>query len=807
MGFYRPFAYVVLAAGWVCAQTSDPLEIRGVVVEPPLNLGVAGAQVTLYEFAPDQTKTIPRKAVATTSTDGRGTFRLRAEHYGNYDLDVQKDGYNGGGDTAVSLRRDVPQKELHYSIWRPGELTGRVIDEDNKPVEGIGVVVYDQGEGVDLEPSVFTDKDGIFTAKNLPPRQYLVRIGPKARDLTTVTHFTEDDFKVVDRDFETSFWPGGLDSPQFASGVSVGPGISANLGTIRIRKASYYRLHVSVAEGECGPNESWNFEAFNLSNPASNGARSVFPCMSDFLVRNLSPGSYTLVLNNELTGDRARGTFADMEIASRSTEVTLTMSKGADVSGRVIPADGATLPALDKVHIALETTLGSTTTFTAVAVSADGAFTVRSLTFPRYSVMVQGLSGSHYVKEIRYNGVAVTDRMFTQYLGAPTKVDIVIDDQPAVLTGSVTDGDKPVSHSLVILMKWPISSPVSSIESFELYVRGAIDTDEQGQFRLDGLAPGEYRVLALPEMSLGPRTNVTPHLLTRMLSRAEKVTARAGCVEEYFAEIDGSDPMIRGLPALGPHLFPRCQAALCGLERREAAALLLDQVILNSADGLGRFEDFHPRRSAFAEQHPISFRTARRPILAVDALDPARIRLDPCDRVHPRVQGGTYVELEHELLRRARRQHFHGTRPLGLMIVESRAHPERFQFLHYLRKLIPQRFPAVDSIDAARAGHHDVLAADNLVQLDCLGQSFGGEGRRIVVRGVALDAEIVQQLAHFLGFGGRPPEIRCVKFDHLVTHLRHRAHRARQVFHQLIADRIELQSDRHFARGREGCGR
>jgi len=32
--------------------------------------------------------------------------------------------------------------------------------------------------------------------------------------------------------------------------------------------------------------------------------------------------------------------------------------------------------------------------------------------------------------------------------------------------------------------------------------------------------------------------------------------------------------MIRGLPALGPHLFPRCQAALCGLERRASGGIL-----------------------------------------------------------------------------------------------------------------------------------------------------------------------------------------------------------------------------------------
>src|SRR5262245_12278126 len=78
--------------------------------------------------------------------------------------------------------------------------------------------------------------------------------------------------------------------------------------------------------------------------------------------------------------------------------------------------------------------------------------------------------------------------------------------------------------------------------------------------------------------------------------------------------------------------FPVRQAALGSLQllvRR--AFFLLDQIVLDTAAGFGGLEDAVPRRSAFAEQHRVS--TSGRPVLAVEALDTARVRFDPGHRV------------------------------------------------------------------------------------------------------------------------------------------------------------------------------
>jgi hypothetical protein len=63
-----------LAAGQVGAQKDPAIEIHGLVTEIGLGLGLAGAEVTLYEFAgPDRTKTL----YATAPTDPRGEFRFQ----------------------------------------------------------------------------------------------------------------------------------------------------------------------------------------------------------------------------------------------------------------------------------------------------------------------------------------------------------------------------------------------------------------------------------------------------------------------------------------------------------------------------------------------------------------------------------------------------------------------------------------------------------------------------------------------------------------------------------------------------------
>src|SRR5215510_16362698 len=143
-------------------------------------------------------------------------------------------------------------------------------------------------------------------------------------------------------------------------------------------------------------------------------------------------------------------------------------------------------------------------------------------------------------------------------------------------------------------------------------------------------------------------------------------------------------PYTQSQSDLSSQLLISGKATFRSFERREAAAFLLDQVILHAADGLSGCEDFLPGRSALAEQQTIAFPFARGPFFEVKRSDASPIGLDPGDRIGAGVHTGAHVELQSHVLRRVGGEHFHWALALyrdefQLVIMEPGAHPQRFE--------------------------------------------------------------------------------------------------------------------------------
>jgi hypothetical protein len=156
-----------------------------------------------------------------------------------------------------------------------------------------------------------------------------------------------------------------------------------------------------------------------------------------------------------------------------------------EVIGRVVAADGATLPPLDSVRVTTGFVgLGNSSGSPLADVDAEGKFTLK-LKFPRHQIEVVGLTKQYYVKGYRFNG-APSDGSITVNPGVGT-LEIVIDDQPGSITGVVTDGDKPATRTVVMLFTESLQRAQTSVI-----------VDKQGGFQFAGLVPGEYRVVALP---------------------------------------------------------------------------------------------------------------------------------------------------------------------------------------------------------------------------------------------------------------------------------------------------------------------
>ena len=536
---------LLCGAGLACAQPQ--LEIRGTVVEA--GLGVAGATVTLYEFGHTPAEATTRKEFATVFTDGRGSFQFHPERSGQYYLEARKYEYvnanlnlhaSGMRDFAgesVELSADHPAREFQLALTRLGELRGRVIDENGTPMAGLRLIVHPPASTPSPEwANTVADKDGYFTASKLKLGSYLVRIMPQRAALEAVLQFSADDSRIVDQDLETSEWPGGGEE-RSATPVPVNPGGSVSVGTITVRKAQYYRARVSVLPNDCQPGEKWSFAAIQPAVPKTPFIPTLdVPCTKEFLVRNLSPGSYLFALTSGRNTETNKWAHAPVEIARENADVVLTMFPGMDIDGRVTTADGAPSPSSVKMRIAVTPDIQGFADFLLFGTrpttpDARGLFQVKGLQGDRHRVTVDGPGGNYYVKEIRHNGLAAIDGLIALAPGAPGQLEIVIDDKSASITGLVTNGDKAASEAVVAVVKWPVPAG-ESLLSLLRSVRGA--TDDQGRFRIDGLQPGEYRIVALPR---DVAARLSPESFIPLLNRGEKVTVERGSSQSISLKI------------------------------------------------------------------------------------------------------------------------------------------------------------------------------------------------------------------------------------------------------------------------------
>jgi hypothetical protein len=502
---------VAFAVGLACAQSSQ-LEIRGTVVEGAL--GIGGVTVTLYEFGHTPAEATTRTVFATTFTDSQGAFVLHPVRAGEYYVEVKKENYfaeSYNGPTVdpadstgdpVSIDADHPLRVRKFSLMRLGELSGRVVDEDGAPLANLRVAIR---PGT-ITP-VITDRDGYFTATKLRPGDYSVSVVRRGPEI--LPQFTEEDLNVVDQDLQVSSWPNVA--------VPVRSGASLSVGTITARKTPYYRAHLSVEGADCTSGEKWTFS----TAPETAGFGPTVPCGKEFLVRNLAPGSYMFTLSTgSRPGETRRRASAPVKVTDRNLEVAMTMSAGTDMNGRVVAAEGATLPAPG-----WQLTVGGQR----VVPDAAGTFVVRESPGGRQRLSVGAPGGRFYVKEIRYNGVVVADGIITPIPGAPGLLEIVIDDKAATISGSVAEYDKVSTQVMVVAVKWPVSSNAASLSAL-LGPGASTMADDQGRFQIGGLAPGEYRVLAI---EAGTLTRLPPDIV----NGAERITLERGSSQSVSLKI------------------------------------------------------------------------------------------------------------------------------------------------------------------------------------------------------------------------------------------------------------------------------
>ena len=306
-----------------------------------------------------------------------------------------------------------------------------------------------------------------------------------------------------------------------------------SVGTIKVRQATYYRVHAIFPAINCpaGEKVQLQFGIPRIAGPADRINGQV-PCGSDFVIRNVQPGSYQLTLSVGRGAAHAQA-FVPVDVFDKNVDLVATLARGVDVEARVVVADGAGQPSVHDMAVLVQLIGEPFASSGPVNPDEEGRVHLVNLPFGRQSVEILRASPGYYLREIRYNGVAQPERAFTLDGNSPAHLlELVIDNQPAAITGIVEEHDNPVIRPYVVVAHWPYDSGMMNLSVHKA------SGDNDGKFRLLGLSPGDYRVLAVTEADKD-KLNASG-VLDRLLPAGEKLTLDRGGVQDLHLKL--TDP-------------------------------------------------------------------------------------------------------------------------------------------------------------------------------------------------------------------------------------------------------------------------
>ena len=511
-------------------------EIRGVVLESGTAQPIAGAEVLVF-LEPSGTA---REGSGKATTDAAGAFDIPMPQPGRYRVEARKPGWDAPslGPRAtgeVELEARYPVGEVKLFLGHFGALTGVIVDGAGNPIPNLRLrAVRETNRGVRFPPGgvdTKTDAEGRFTASGLASGNYVAEVLPQAGVQERVlSEFTEEDAAKVDPDYEPAYWPGGHGADA-ALPVAVAGGATVDMGKLPARQIPYYRVHVRIPVAQCDVGDTMAVYETTKGSSAGNFNQRIgeAPCGKDILVTGHSPGDFRLLLR--VAGEDGSSASVPFLIEDQNITVTALILADLTVEGAFITAEGAGAIDFTQLSVMLNAADGVLGDLTQPwPVDSDGKFRIPYVRPVGQAVLVRGLDAAHYVKEILYNGSALSGSTVPLDQGAiAPSLRIVLDDKPASIAGRVMGPGDPTSRPVVLAVKWPLDWTAPG-------GLGKAQADASGAFLITGLSPGEYRLIALPSLPQDLMA-VSQATIERILAGGEKCELSAGATVNITLEI------------------------------------------------------------------------------------------------------------------------------------------------------------------------------------------------------------------------------------------------------------------------------
>jgi hypothetical protein len=202
-----------------------------------------------------------------------------------------------------------------------------------------------------------------------------------------------------------------------------------------------------------------------------------------FQFRQVFPGSYILVaFSNAGSGSGQIGAAQRVEVGDQPVALTIDLRHGIELSGRVeIDSSGnsTSQATLAQVNVRLVPQYQAGLPGPQSQVNDDGTLTLKGVIPAPWLVQANAPFG--FVKSIWFGNTDVTDAPVDLSSGAGGNLRIVISTNTASIRGSAPAGEMVYAQRL--------DDPLPYRSN-----RGA-GVDQSGQYKLDNLAPGKYRLV------------------------------------------------------------------------------------------------------------------------------------------------------------------------------------------------------------------------------------------------------------------------------------------------------------------------
>lgn len=465
-----------------------------------------------------------------TATGPDGSFRFDRLPAGAYSLSYSRSGYllprisTGYSPLSIHAAAGEVVKGLRYGLVPQAVVSGRVLDDEGDPVDGVPVSLlafrYTGGTRrlTRLGLSGTTNDRGEYRIARLPAGKYFLQASPEGIILGTTLLAVAKEPGAPVATYAGSYYPGVIDAAQ-AMRVELRAGQEISGVDIQLRRT----VTVRITGGLVGPDGAAMPRASLMLISAQSHLPSGFGASADevgnFTLNNVRPGSYLL---NAFASD-SRNISVPLEVGN--TDISGFVARAnppLTLHGSVTVENAARDVDLASIGVNLRN-VDSGMTLASARAAADGTFSLENVPPGRYFAdVLPGASGA-YVQSITVGGEEVRGREF-EASAASQGLKIFLRADSATLQGTAGSpndengkGERPGHPSVILIAADPRLRGADPIRPAKVSSKNA--------FEVSGVRPGDYLALAFEDIDeaqlrdpeflellepLGTRVQLTP---------------------------------------------------------------------------------------------------------------------------------------------------------------------------------------------------------------------------------------------------------------------------------------------------------